>query len=41
MAGIKKGDKYYCTRCGQEVQVTRVGAGYLVCCEIPMKKVGL
>ena len=27
---------YVCAICGQEVQVTRAGAGTLVCCNKPM-----
>jgi len=26
------GDKYYCSVCGNEVTVTKVGGGTLVCC---------
>ena len=31
--GVKKvGEKYRCNVCGNEVAVTRVGGGTLVCC---------
>lgn len=32
MAVTKIGEKYYCTVCGNEVIVTNVGGGALVCC---------
>lgn len=32
MAVKKIGEKYYCTICGNEVVVTKVGGGALVCC---------
>ena len=38
--GVKKtGEKYRCTICGNEVVVTNVGGGELVCCGIPMEKI--
>jgi len=37
--GVKKvGEKYRCNVCGNEVTVTKVGGGELVCCEKPMEK---
>lgn len=30
------GKTYVCDLCGQEVQVTKSGAGTLVCCDVPM-----
>ena len=37
--GVKKvGEKYRCTVCGNEVEVTKVGGGELVCCGKPMEK---
>ncbi len=36
--GVKKiGEKYKCSICGNEVKVTKVGGGELVCCGQPMK----
>jgi len=36
---VKKiGEKYWCTLCGNEVEVTKVGGGELVCCGAPMEK---
>ena len=32
MAVKKVGEKYRCGICGNEVQVTKVGGGELVCC---------
>lgn len=32
MAVTKIGEKYYCAVCGNEVTVTKVGGGTLVCC---------
>lgn len=32
MAVSKKGEKYTCNICGNEVEVTKVGGGTLVCC---------
>ncbi len=32
MAVNKTGEKYTCTICGNEVEVTQVGGGTLVCC---------
>ena len=37
--GVKKlGEKYICNICGNEVKVTKVGGGELVCCKQPMEK---
>jgi len=33
------GDKYYCNICGNEVTLTKVGGGTLVCCGKPMEKI--
>jgi desulfoferrodoxin-like iron-binding protein len=30
------GKIYVCDLCGQEVKVTKSGAGTLVCCDVPM-----
>jgi desulfoferrodoxin-like iron-binding protein len=36
--GVKKvGEKYSCNICGNEVEVTLVGGGVLVCCGEPME----
>ena len=32
MAVTKEGEKYLCNLCGNEVIVTKVGGGALVCC---------
>ena len=32
MAVEKTGEKYRCSVCGNEVEVTQVGGGTLVCC---------
>jgi len=38
--GVKKtGEKYRCNVCGNEVVVTKVGGGELVCCNKPMEKI--
>jgi len=38
--GVKKlGEKNKCNICGNEVVVTRVGGGELVCCGKPMEKI--
>jgi desulfoferrodoxin-like iron-binding protein len=34
------GEQYRCNICGNEVAVTRVGGGTLVCCGEDMEKVG-
>jgi len=39
MAVEKVGEKYKCNVCGNEVIVTKVGDGELVCCEQPMEKI--
>ena len=36
----KVGQKYKCNICGNEVVVTNVGAGELVCCGQPMENIG-
>jgi desulfoferrodoxin-like iron-binding protein len=33
------GERYYCSICGNEVTVTKVGGGELVCCNQPMELV--
>jgi len=33
----EEGKTYVCSLCGQEVKVTRSGAGILVCCDQPME----
>ena len=38
MAVEKVGEKYRCNVCGNEVTVTKVGGGELVCCGQPMEK---
>ncbi|MCX5712940.1 MAG: desulfoferrodoxin FeS4 iron-binding domain-containing protein [Candidatus Omnitrophica bacterium] len=36
---VKKiGEKYRCNICGNEIKVTKVGGGELVCCGKPMEK---
>ena len=35
----KVGEKYRCNVCGNEVTVTKVGGGELVCCDQPMEKI--
>ena len=40
MAVEKVGEKYRCNVCGNEVTVTKVGGGELVCCGQPMEKIG-
>jgi len=38
--GVEKtGEKYRCNVCGNEVVVTKVGGGELVCCKQPMEKI--
>jgi len=39
MAVRKTGEKYKCNVCGNEVIVTKVGGGTLVCCGKNMEKV--
>ncbi len=39
MGVTKEGEKFHCDICGNEVQVTKVGGGELVCCGEPMKTV--
>jgi len=34
----EEGKTYVCGVCGQEVKVTKAGAGTLVCCDQPMNK---
>ena len=33
------GEKYRCNVCDNEVVVTKVGGGELVCCEQPMERI--
>ena len=40
MAVEKVGEKYRCNICGNEVTVTKVGGGTLVCCGEDMEKIG-
>ncbi len=40
MAVEKVGEKYRCNVCGNEVVVTVVGGGTLVCCGEDMEKLG-
>ncbi len=40
MAVEKVGEKYRCNVCGNEVVVTAVGGGTLVCCGQDMEKLG-
>ena len=35
---MEVGDKYICKKCGNEVTVSKVGGGTLVCCGQPMNK---
>jgi desulfoferrodoxin-like iron-binding protein len=39
MAVKKTGEKYRCNICGNEVIVTKVGGGTLVCCGEDMEKI--
>ena len=39
MVANKVGDKYRCNICGNEVTLTKVGGGTLVCCGEPMEKI--
>ena len=39
MAVKEIGEKYKCSVCGNEVIVTKVGGGELVCCKKPMEKI--
>ena len=36
----KVGEKYRCNVCGNEVEVTKVGGGTLVCCDENMELIG-
>jgi desulfoferrodoxin-like iron-binding protein len=36
----KTGEHYRCNVCGNEVRVTKVGGGELVCCNQPMERLG-
>ncbi|NTW27178.1 MAG: desulfoferrodoxin FeS4 iron-binding domain-containing protein [Candidatus Moranbacteria bacterium] len=38
MAVENVGDKYVCVICGNEVEVTKVGGGTLICCGEDMGK---
>ncbi|MDD5503886.1 MAG: desulfoferrodoxin FeS4 iron-binding domain-containing protein [Candidatus Omnitrophica bacterium] len=40
MAVENVGEHYVCNICGNEVTVTSVGGGELVCCGQPMEKTG-
>ena len=35
----KEGENYRCNVCGNEVKVTKVGGGELVCCDKPMERI--
>ena len=39
MVTKKVGDKYRCNICGNEVILTKVGGGVLVCCGEPMESI--
>jgi desulfoferrodoxin-like iron-binding protein len=39
MAVENVGERYRCNICGNEVEVTKVGGGELVCCGQPMEKI--
>ena len=39
MAVEKVGEKYKCDICGNEVTLTKIGRGTLVCCGKPMGKI--
>ena len=39
MAVKEVGEKYKCNICGNEVRVTKVGGGTLVCCGQDMEKI--
>jgi desulfoferrodoxin-like iron-binding protein len=39
MAVKKIGEKYKCNVCGNEVIITKVGGGTLVCCDKNMEKI--
>ena len=39
MAVEKTGEKYRCNICGNEVVVTKVGGGALVCCDEEMEEI--
>lgn len=39
MIAKQVGDKYRCNICGNEVALTKVGRGTLVCCGKPMEKI--
>jgi desulfoferrodoxin-like iron-binding protein len=41
MAVANAGEHYKCTICGNEVKVTKVGGGTLVCCNQEMLLVGV
>ena len=40
MAVRQIGEKFRCAVCGNEVEVTKVGGGALICCGRPMEKAG-
>lgn len=39
MAVENEGEKYKCSICGNEVEVTKAGGGTLVCCGQNMEKI--
>ena len=40
MSNVNKiGDKLICTVCGNEVEVTKVGGGEIICCGSPMEPI--
>ncbi len=39
MSVEKVGEKYRCNVCGNEVEVTKVGGGTLVCCNQEMERI--
>lgn len=40
MAVKNVGEKYRCNVCGNEVEITKAGAGTLVCCDEDMELIG-
>ncbi len=40
MAVVKTGEHYRCNVCGNEVSVTKVGGGIIICCGQPMELLG-
>jgi desulfoferrodoxin-like iron-binding protein len=39
MAVEKVGERYRCNICGNEIIVTKVGGGELICCGEPMEEI--